>query len=67
MEQLKHFGIKTQFIRKDTSTYNKRLYEGDECPKCHNEQLETYNNDKDNSIVLFCPGCNSIISKAKQR
>lgn len=41
-------------------------FEGDTCPNCHEAKLETYNNDKANTIVLFCPACDAVIDEAEQ-
>jgi len=43
-----------------------QLMIGDTCIWCEGI-LETYTCDKDNTIVLSCPLCNTIYGKGKQK
>lgn len=57
MDQLRHFGIKNEFIRKDTKTYNKEKKQKyyDTCIRCGKKYL--VNPDIDEHPNEMCSNC----------
>ena len=41
-------------------------FEGEKCPKCENGTLETYFNDKADTVVLSCDSCQEVIDERAQ-